>query len=198
MAREMARRRRLEYAPPMSENVFLLGLFGSMAIMFVVMDVWATRQPAPSTGPIRLTLGPALSPRALGATLAAFVVGFGLLGGLAVAAHHQVGKDGPLYVAFLLPWSIPGLFWAARWGLDTGAPGQLVLDDAIQHPLRGGLGARWFTELMVHGPETATQAPRGSMSLVADLGQARELRARLRAAAGMAPDPAPLAGGPPE
>jgi hypothetical protein len=69
---------------------------------------------------------------------------------------------------------------------------------AILHPLQGALGARWFTELMGHGLETATHAPSGSIPLVANLGQARELRGRLRSVAGLGPDPTPLTGGPPQ
>ena len=116
----------------MSETAFLLGLLASATLMFVGMALWLRRPRPPAPGPLVVHLGPVLSGRALGATLAAFVAGFALLGLLAVAAHHLVGHDGPLYVAFGLPWIIPPMFSAARWGQVTGAQGALTLDaDAI-------------------------------------------------------------------
>jgi hypothetical protein len=205
----------------MSETVFIVGLMASMVAMLVGLGVWGTRPPPP--GPVRLFLGPPLSAGALVATLLAFAVGIAALGGLAVAAHGTVGHDGPLYVGWLLPWVVPGMMGAARWGLERSAPGQLRVEGrrlslqwgaqrwdipleqarltewvetggvgawsvAVTHagathrlsvPLRGIVGERWSRELSDAGVSAPPHAMGGLMPIIADLREARALRAAL-------------------
>ena len=109
--------------------------------MFVVGAGWARRRPRAAGLPLTLALGQVASARALGATMAAFVLGFAALAALAVGAHHALGHDGPLWVAFGLPWVVPLMFQAGRWGQLSGADGALTVEaDAVT--LRWGAVSR--------------------------------------------------------
>lgn len=149
----------------MSETAFMLGLFASSGIMLgVVARSWMRPHPG---GRVEFSLGPSASGRALGVSLAAFVVAFGVLAGLAVGAAGVFGHDGPLYVAFLLPWVVPVIFQAARWGLESGAPGKFVWEN-------GAIVVTWGTSTRsvsgVLQGEHFVHTPAGRASWVATFG----------------------------
>lgn len=111
----------------MSEGVFITGLMLSMLAMFVLLAIWNRRTRAPPR-PLRIKLGSPMAWQALAAVLGCFVVGGVGLFGLAVLLETTLPRDGALYAMWAIPWIIPPMLPAARWGLERAAPGEVVVD----------------------------------------------------------------------
>lgn len=155
----------------------MLGLLASTALMFAVGAWRARRRPRAGAGmgplPLSVALGQLRSAKALSATMGAFVLSFAALAALAVGAHQAVGAAGPLWVAFGLPWVVPVMVRAGRWGQVSGADGRLLLDahsvtlhwgahrrrlsrseaQVVEHVVRDPTGGAGAWALTLTGPE---------------------------------------------